>query len=137
VIKKNGDIAFIEAHGSRIEYKGKPTIIGTALDISDRKRAEEEAHRRVKLEGILEMAAAICHEMNQPMQTISGYSDLLLMNISKTDKIYGKLDVISKQIDRMCTITSKLMAINNVEIQDYVGISRIVDINTSSRNDKE
>ena len=28
------------------------------------------------------MAGAICHEMNQPMQIISGLSELLLMNTS-------------------------------------------------------
>lgn len=128
IVKKNGDIAFVEAHGSRILYEGQPTIIGTILDISDRKRAEKEVQRRLKLEGTLEMAGAICHEMNQPMQTILGYSDLLLMNISQTDTIYEKIDEITKQIERMCEITRKLMSINDIETKDYAGISRIVDI---------
>jgi len=31
----------------------------------------------------LEMAGGICHEMNQPMQVVSGYSELLLMDMGK------------------------------------------------------
>ena len=137
MIKKSGDVIFVEVYGSRIVYNGQAAIIGTLLDISDRKRAEEEARHREKLQGILEMAGAICHEMNQPMQIISGYSDLLLMTISENDPIHGKLDTIIKQIHRMGTITRKLMTIKDYETQDYAGISRIVDINKSSGKDIE
>ncbi|NTW76981.1 MAG: PAS domain S-box protein [Syntrophaceae bacterium] len=105
---------------------------GTIRDISDRKRAEEEQLHREKLQVVLEMAGAICHEMNQPMQIISGLSEVLSTNIAENDPIKGKLETISMQIDRMANITKKLMAIKNYETQDYAGFSRIVDINKIS-----
>ncbi|HUH67105.1 MAG TPA: PAS domain S-box protein [Syntrophales bacterium] len=132
MVKKNGDVISVEAYGSRIIYNGRPAIIGTILDISDRKLAEEEQRRSEKLRSILEMAGAVCHEMNQPMQIISGYSDLLSMNIPENDPIKEKLDIIGQQIGRMATITRKLMTIKDYKTQDYAGISRIVDINNSS-----
>jgi PAS domain S-box-containing protein len=42
LVTKTGKILHVEAYGSRIIYKGKPAIIGTILDITDRKRAEAE-----------------------------------------------------------------------------------------------
>ena len=39
--KKNGDVIFLESYGSRIDYKGKPAIIGTLLNITEHKKAEE------------------------------------------------------------------------------------------------
>lgn len=108
-----------------------------ARDMTDRKRAEDARYHYEKLQGVLEMAGAICHEMNQPMQIISGYSEMLLKNISENDPIHTKLDTINKQIIRMGTITRKLMNIKKYETQDYAGISRIININESSGEDIE
>lgn len=103
-------------------------------DVTDQKREELERLRLEKLQGILEMAGAICHEMNQPMQIISGLSELLSINFSENDPIRDKMEAINKQICRMATITKKLMTIKDYETQDYAGISRIIDINKSSGN---
>lgn len=39
---KDGRIIDVEVHGARTEFNGKPAIIGTLLDITDRKRAEQQ-----------------------------------------------------------------------------------------------
>lgn len=41
-IKKNGDVFYVEVYGARVMYHGKPAVIGTLLDITDRKLAEEK-----------------------------------------------------------------------------------------------
>ncbi len=41
IVTKNKDIKYVETYSSLTEYEGKPAIIGTLLDITDRKRAEE------------------------------------------------------------------------------------------------
>ncbi|HBA88576.1 MAG TPA: hypothetical protein DCZ75_11530 [Geobacter sp.] len=41
-VRKDKEIVFIEVFGSRTVIQGKPAVIGTLLDITDRKRAEEE-----------------------------------------------------------------------------------------------
>jgi PAS domain S-box-containing protein len=43
--KKDGQMLWVEVFGNRTQYKGNPAIIGTLLDISARKRAEEEKDR--------------------------------------------------------------------------------------------
>lgn len=137
MVKKNRDLVFIESYGARIMYNGQPAIIGTILDITDRKRAEQEQRHLEKLQSALEIAGAVCHEMNQPLQIISGYSELLLQASSKNDPIHEKLDRINKQVHRMGSITRKLMTINNYKTRNYAANIRIVDINESSGNDSE
>ena len=39
-LRKDGEVIFVEVHGTRIEYGGKVGIIGTLVDITERKRAE-------------------------------------------------------------------------------------------------
>jgi PAS domain S-box-containing protein len=128
-----------------VEYSSTPiirdsSVIGVVVvfkDITERKQAEEARYQYEKLQGVLEMAGAICHEMNQPMQIISGCSEMLLMNISENDPIHTKLDTIITQIHRMGTITRKLMTIKDYETQDYAGFSRIIDIDKSAGKDTE
>ena len=136
-IRKDGTTVPVEVSIRIISREGKGLAMRFVRDISERKQVEKERYHYEKLQGILEMAGAICHELNQPMQIISGYSEMILMNSSENDPIHGKLDTIIKQIHRMGTITRKLMTIKDYETQDYAGISRIVDINKSSRKDTE
>ena len=44
-IRKDGSLCWLELHASRIEYHGKPAVQAAYVDITERKRAEEE--RRV------------------------------------------------------------------------------------------
>ena len=41
VPRRNGDVITVEIHGSRTVRQGKPAVIGTVQDITDRKRSEE------------------------------------------------------------------------------------------------
>ena len=41
IMKQNGSVIDVEAHTTRIYYKGRPAVIGTLLDITDRKRSEQ------------------------------------------------------------------------------------------------
>ncbi|UCE17890.1 MAG: PAS domain S-box protein [Gemmatimonadota bacterium] len=41
LIRRNGDICWVEMFASRIEYEGKPAIQAAFVDITERKRAEE------------------------------------------------------------------------------------------------
>jgi PAS domain S-box-containing protein len=113
IITKQGKIRWVMQTVTSIQHEGCRAILGSTMDITDRKRADEERQSREKLQGILEIAGTVCHEMNQPMQIISGYSELLLMNASETDPIYKKLSTIIEQIRRMSAITRKLMMIGD------------------------
>jgi PAS domain S-box-containing protein len=42
IVAKNGEEKWFDFAGTVIDYEGGPAVLGTALDITDRKRAEEE-----------------------------------------------------------------------------------------------
>ncbi len=99
--------------------------------ISFRLQAEAKLRKGEKLEGIIEMAGAVCHDMNQPLQIISGYSELLMMTIKEKDPNHAKIKKIKAQTDRMGKITKKLMKITRNETQSYPEC-RIDNIDKSS-----
>ena len=86
---------------------------------------------REKLQVIFEMTGAICHELSQPMQAISGNSELILMNIQKNDPLYRNIKAIKEQIDRMGNITRKLKRVTRYKTKDYIN-GKIIDIDCAS-----
>ncbi len=92
-----------------------------------RKLLEEE-----KLEGVLEMAGAVCHELNQPMQSVLGFSQLLMDDMTMDDPRYEYISIIKDQIDKMGRITKKLMRITKYETRDYIESTKIIDIYKAS-----
>ena len=46
--KRDGTAIVVDAHGRRIEYQGRPAIIGTLIDITEMRRSKEELHRLVE-----------------------------------------------------------------------------------------
>jgi len=84
-----------------------------------------------KLKGIVEIAGAICHELNQPMQVVLGYTELLMMDVPEDAPLYDSIIAIKSQIERMGTITKKLMTITQYKTKDYLK-GKIVDLEKAS-----
>jgi len=102
--------------------------IFTIHDISWRMKAESERLQREKMQAVLETVGAVCHELNQPLQSIYGYSEILLRIKDKNDPVYQKMKKIKNQIDRMGSITKKLQNITKYKTKDYVAGRKIIDI---------
>ena len=57
IVRKNGEIRWLEQSAAMIEYQGKPAIQTTAFDITERKRAEAALRdSQTQLEGIINSA---------------------------------------------------------------------------------
>jgi len=108
-------------------------IVSVLRDITQRKQAEETLRESERMQGVLEMAGAVCHEMNQPLMAIYGYLDLISMNIASDDPLFGKVSKIAEQSDRLGRITQKLMTITKYETKDYLQ-GKIIDIEKSSKD---
>ena len=70
--------------------------------------------------------------MNQPLQTILGYTELALEDISPDNHAYLPLTIIGKQVDRMAEITRKLQSITRYETMEYDSHTKILDIHKAS-----
>ena len=93
---------------------------------------QEALGRRGKIQGVLEMAGAVCHELNQPLQAIMSDIYLAMLEMDKADPLYESMTHIRTQVDRMADITRKLMRITRHETRDYIEGRKIVDIDKAA-----
>ncbi|MBW2593279.1 MAG: PAS domain S-box protein [Deltaproteobacteria bacterium] len=132
-LHKDGTVIPIELSLSAVKIRGCWHAIGILRDIYERKQAEEERMRGKKLVGVLEMAGAICHELNQPLHVIGGYSELLQLKMDENDPLYPKLKSITEQVAKLGEITAKLSKITTYETREYIGGKKIIDIDKSAK----
>jgi len=131
-LRKDGTEFSMELSLSSFQLRGQWHALGVIRDISDRKKAEKERLQKEKLQGVLEMAGAACHELNQPLQIISGYYELLIKDIPDDHSLNANLKIIQEQINKMGEITKKIMKITKYETKPYTHGSIIIDIDKSS-----
>ena len=71
-VKKDGTPINVEVHGAVTSYNGGPAIIGALLDVSMRKKMEEELHKAQKLESLAVFAGGVAHQFNNIMTALAG-----------------------------------------------------------------
>jgi PAS domain S-box-containing protein len=138
-VDKNGQSFYLfESYNAVVENGILLRIWGMQRDITARKRAEEERREKEKTENVIEVAGTVSHELSQPLQIITGYSEILLMGISEEDPTYKKLQKITKQVERMQILLRKLHTITRYKTKDYSGDMKIIDLDNSleRRHDK-
>jgi PAS domain S-box-containing protein len=130
--RKDGGIVKAEVHGARTEYDGRPAIIGTLLDITNRVRAEEE-NRRLNAEleqRVLERTAqleaanreleafsySVSHDLRAPLRHINGYVEILKEDAggSLNAECLRYLDVLSTSTKQMGQLIDDLLAFSKM-----------------------
>lgn len=88
--------------------------------------------REQKFQGVIELAGAACHELNQPMQVVMGYADLLQQDLRRDDATRRMLQKVIGQILKMDRILKKIRAITRYETKPYIEGISIIDIEKSA-----
>ncbi len=116
---KSGHWVWILDRGKVIERDaaGKPLrACGTHLDITERKRAEEE-HRKLegqlrqaqKLEAVGTLAAGVAHDFNNALMAILGYAEAARLALPRNHKVHADLDGIVKGGEQASAVTKSLL----------------------------
>jgi PAS domain S-box-containing protein len=128
---KSGEIRTMLWSAEIIIYGEETCLLAVTRDITHRKQAEREKLFRGKLQGVLEMAGATCHEMNQPLQI----AFVLIDKLKEENPRSNTVKDFERQLVRMKAITDKVNSITSYETKDYIRGHKIIDIERASGND--
>jgi PAS domain S-box-containing protein len=75
-VRADGEVLYLDVHGTRTDIGGRPALIGVGYDITERVRAERE--REAAMQSRDRFYAMASHELRTPVSTVMLYNDLLL-----------------------------------------------------------
>ncbi|MBW2330276.1 MAG: PAS domain S-box protein [Deltaproteobacteria bacterium] len=113
-LTRNGETIWIRRRNTLIEYKGRPAILGNVVDITDRRRAQEEL-RKIN-EELKNFVHVVSHDLKTPIISIQGFSSRLLKSYEEKLGEKGRryLDQIKASACRMEVLVSDLLALSSI-----------------------
>ena len=87
VVWPDGSIRWLLDHGMvmRSETGAPEYLTGAAIDVTDRKLAEERLVAAQRMDAVGELAGGVAHEINNMMTAVLGFSELLLNRLGPAD----------------------------------------------------
>ncbi len=144
LIARGGELVPVSLSAALVREGGCETAtVCVFSDLRDRLRVEAELQEtQAKLQIaekaalVSELAGAAAHELNQPLTSVLGFSELLFRRAGQDDSGREELGAILREAERMATIVRKIGKIARYETTEYLGNKRIVDLDRASEPPK-
>lgn len=132
ITDKEGNTRWILETATSIQYKGKRAALCYFMDISQGKQAEQERLAKEKLQSILELAGAVGHELNNPLQVVAMCTEKLAPGADENTRQKELYQLLKSNVERMANIIRKFLNITQYASKEYVDGKKILDIEASS-----
>ena len=130
IIDREAQTTYLQEHNLRLVEKLEMKIReleaakeNLEQEVEIRTQELHEAHVRLvdleKSKAVAEIAGTIAHELNQPLNIISGFCEILSGSDEKPSDQRKHLSVVMRQITRMAEIIQRLSSVTGYETKPY------------------
>jgi len=125
--RKDGSLVWVVENVSLLPAgeEGGEILLGTVVDLTERRRLEEQLLQSQKMEAVGRLAGGIAHDFNNLLTAVSGYSELLLRELSEEDPRRECAEEIRKAGSRAAALTQQLLAFSRRQVL----APRVIDLN--------
>ncbi|MGB6410796.1 MAG: PAS domain S-box protein [Candidatus Deferrimicrobiaceae bacterium] len=126
-LRKDGTLYEEEAVISPVRDAGGEVInyVAVKRDVTNERRVEEQLRQAQKMEAVGRLAGGIAHDFNNLLTAITGYTDLLLMDLPEGELAHREVLEIRKAGDRAASLTRQLLAFSRRQVLQ----PKVLDLN--------
>ena len=110
LLHKDGHTVWSEVLSHRIDYQGRPGILGNIADVTESRILRQQLIQAQKMEAIGTMTGGIAHDFNNLLTIINGYTELILSEKTEDDPIYADLKKILETGRKGAEMVQRLLA---------------------------
>ena len=115
---RGGTVTPFYLTGFRMIMNSRRYFVCVGIDISERKRLEDQLRQSQKMESIGTLAGGISHDFNNILTAIIGYGNLLQMKLKQDDPLRHNVDQILASANRAATLTQGLLTYSRKQIMN-------------------
>jgi PAS domain S-box-containing protein len=122
-LHRDGQTLWAEVLLSIFEHEGLPAVMGNVIDITERRRVEDEKAQveaqlvqSQKMEAIGRLAGGIAHDFNNLLTAILGYAEMILESLGREHPLFQDASEILHAAERAATLTRQLLAFSRKQI---------------------
>lgn len=110
IMARDGRRIPTETNSHLIDVEGRPAILSISRDITERRRAQADTARASHLASLGELAAGVAHEINNPINGIINYAQLLANRLPEGVKDREIAERIIREGNRIAVIVRNLLS---------------------------
>jgi len=135
ILRKDGAVRHLQVFRKDILWNGEPQFQVLYQDITERKQSEDERNslrerlqRAEKMEMLGRMAGKVAHDLNNVLGSLTGYSELLLMQIAEGQPSRGNAEKIMQSAKKGAAIIQDLITLarRGVAASEVINLNRVV-----------
>ena len=108
-----------------VDEDGEAQILGTLLDVTERRNLEEQLTQARKMEAVGQLTGGVAHDFNNLLTVVLGNADILLRRLEDQPAVAKHLGAIRAAADKGHTLTRQLLAFSRQQQLNPV----VVDLN--------
>jgi two-component system NtrC family sensor kinase len=116
-MRLDGTLVDTEVAAIPFTYHGKPAVQVIALDVTERKALQEKLISQDRLASIGELVSGVAHELNNPLTSVMGFSELLLSQ-ELPAAVREDLRIVNDEAKRASSIVKNLLTFSRRQPQE-------------------
>ncbi|MEE8334241.1 MAG: ATP-binding protein, partial [Alphaproteobacteria bacterium] len=107
--RKDGSVVPIQTIMRRLVWQGEDAVQRTFLDLTERKRAEEQLRQAQKMEVVGQLTGGVAHDFNNLLTVVQGNLEMMAVQLKQADMV-RLAETALKAAKRGSQLTQRLLA---------------------------
>jgi PAS domain S-box-containing protein len=116
IVRKDGSTRWIQSFNNPIEFNGRPALLSTSIDITERREIAEQLRHSHKMEAIGQLAGGVAHDFNNILTVMIMQCEVLGVENDLSEEVRVGLQQIQAAAERAADLTRQLLLFGRQQV---------------------